>query len=240
MNNKIKIGVCFHKEYEIHPFIQNKEIYIPIHAGRSIYDGNSELLLNMIGDNTGDNISELNKFLNEMTAMYWFIKHYEEIGNPEYFGFFHYRRFFNFNLEELDKNKINVNVMDFNFDQNIYSQLLSTEVKNDSFEKFINTYLALNPNDSELMQEFLSEKRLYICNMFIMHKDHFIEYGKFIECCIDIAKLFVKYYGHDLINRPRMYGHILERMTGFYLFKLQKTKNIELKITPVINTDLYR
>lgn len=239
MNNKIKIGVCFHKEDEIHPYIQNKEIYIPIHAGRALYNGNSEFLLNMQGDDSDENISDLNKSLNEMTAIYWFIKHYEEIGSPEYFGFFHYRRFFDFNLETLNKNKINV--ISINVNQihnvknlNVYSQILLNQATADSWSKFINTYIMLNPNDSELMTEFLSGEKLYICNMFIMHKDYFIEYGKFIENCIDIAKLFLKYYSQDLNKFPRMYGHMLERMTSFYLFKLQKTKNIELINTPII------
>jgi hypothetical protein len=194
-------------------------------------------LTTMIGprrftDNEGNNISELNISLNEMTAMYWFIKHYEEIGNPEYFGFFHYRRFLNFKLEDLNKNKINVISINLN-NLNIYSQLLSNAT-NDACQKFINTYILLNPDDAKLMTEFLSYQTLYICNIFIMHKEYFIEYGKFIEKCIDIAKLFVKYYSHDLIKYPRMYGHMLERMTSFYLFKLQKTKNIEMINTPVI------
>jgi hypothetical protein len=207
--------------------------------GRSLYKGNSDFLLNLQGDNEGNNISELNISLNEMTAMYWFIKHYEEIGNPEYFGFFHYRRFLNFKLEDLNKNKINVIRVNINQihnvkNLNVYSQLLLNQATNDSWAKFINTYILLNPDDAKLMTEFLSGDTLYICNMFIMHKEHFIEYGKFIEKCIDIAKLFVKYYAHDLIKYPRMYGHMLERMTSFYLFKLQKTKNIEMINTPII------
>lgn len=32
MNNKIKIGVCFHKEEPIHPYISDKNVFLPIHA----------------------------------------------------------------------------------------------------------------------------------------------------------------------------------------------------------------
>ena len=37
----IKIGVCFHKEYPIDKYIENKNIYIPIHVGRQLYKGDS-------------------------------------------------------------------------------------------------------------------------------------------------------------------------------------------------------
>lgn len=43
-------------------------------------------------DNIGENISELNPLLNEMTAIYWFWKNYRPL--PDYVSFNHYRRLF--------------------------------------------------------------------------------------------------------------------------------------------------
>ncbi|MBO8424371.1 MAG: DUF4422 domain-containing protein, partial [Firmicutes bacterium] len=37
----------------------------------------------ILSDDTGDNISALNSVYNEMTAVYWLWKHYDEIGSPE-------------------------------------------------------------------------------------------------------------------------------------------------------------
>ena len=51
----------------------------------------------MIGDNTGDNISKLNSHYCELTAMYWAWKNMDKLNNPDYIGFMHYRRLFNFN-----------------------------------------------------------------------------------------------------------------------------------------------
>ena len=51
------------------------------------------MLDNMIGDDTGDNISELNRNFNELTAIYWAWKNYDKLGNPDYIGLAHYRRF---------------------------------------------------------------------------------------------------------------------------------------------------
>ncbi|EAQ58275.1 putative glycosyl transferase [Campylobacter jejuni subsp. jejuni 260.94] len=51
---------------------------------------------NTIGDDTGDNISDKNRFINEFSAIYWAWKNYNQLENPDYIGFMHYRRLFYF------------------------------------------------------------------------------------------------------------------------------------------------
>lgn len=80
----IKILVCFHKD----SVIISDDIYTPIHVGKS----NSQIQLPMIGDNTGDNISELNGLFCELTGLYWGWKNL----NADYIGLSHYRRLFAF------------------------------------------------------------------------------------------------------------------------------------------------
>ena len=106
----IKILIVTHK-----PSIFPKhEAFVPIHAGRSIALKNSKdgklgkkslkwLIKNTIGDNSGDNISEKNRFYSELSAVYWAWKNYDKLGNPDYIGFMHYRRHFMFNFEENQK-----------------------------------------------------------------------------------------------------------------------------------------
>jgi len=89
MGNKVKIFVTYKDRHRV---IQT-DIIQPIQTGRAIAD---EIFEDMIGDDTGDNISIDNPKYNELSAMYWVWKHYEEIGNPEYVGFMHYRRHFIF------------------------------------------------------------------------------------------------------------------------------------------------
>ena len=104
MNSSIKILAGYHKPSYLlkHPMIQ------PIHLGRALSTEDSKdgrlkqqdyqwMLRHMIGDDSGENISHLNRYLNEMTAIYWAWKNYEKIGNPDYFGLMHYRRHFIFN-----------------------------------------------------------------------------------------------------------------------------------------------
>ena len=113
-NPSIKILVGYHKPAEL----LKDDILTPIHLGRALAteaskDGNISkddykwMCENMIGDDTGDNISYLNRYLNELTGIYWAWKNYDKLGNPDYIGYVHYRRLFLFDERDiyLFKNK---------------------------------------------------------------------------------------------------------------------------------------
>ena len=91
----IKIFCVYHKDI---PCII-KDNYTPIFVGSALYGKQPKISGNVhyVTDDMGDNISELNKSLNEITATYWIWKHYKEIGDPDCIGLTHYRRFFVFN-----------------------------------------------------------------------------------------------------------------------------------------------
>ena len=102
----VKILVAYHKPA---PLLKS-DVLVPIHLGRSLGCETSKdgilsssdyqwMLDNMIGDDTGDNISHLNRFFNEMTAIYWAWKNYDKLGNPDYIGLMHYRRVFSLEPE---------------------------------------------------------------------------------------------------------------------------------------------
>ena len=79
------------------------DFIVPIHVGRELSKLNNSnadqewLFSNMIGDDSGENLSSLNPFYNELTAIYWVWKNYNKIGAPDFVGFQHYRRFLCFN-----------------------------------------------------------------------------------------------------------------------------------------------
>lgn len=80
----IKLLVAHHKKSVL---IEN-DIYLPIHVGKSC----SNVSLDIIGDNSGDNISHKNSIYCEMTAIYWGWKNLK----ADYIGLCHYRRYFTF------------------------------------------------------------------------------------------------------------------------------------------------
>ncbi len=104
MSEKIKILLVSHKPFKI----PAGKYFLPIHAGRSVAmqaskDGKIDqedfdwMLKNTIGDDTGDNISDKNRYYSECSALYWAWKNYDKIGDPDYIGLMHYRRHFIFN-----------------------------------------------------------------------------------------------------------------------------------------------
>ena len=84
----IKIYVVCHKPSYVPP---NPYLY-PIQVGTALA---KEALEGMLHDNEGDNISKKNKSYCELTAQYWAWKNEE----ADYYGFFHYRRYFSFDSE---------------------------------------------------------------------------------------------------------------------------------------------
>ena len=91
---KINIYIAHHKKSKV---IEN-ECIIPIQVGADI----SETKLDMLRDNTGENISEKNEIYCELTAQYWAWKNNKD---ADYYGFMHYRRHFMFTEEAmLNKN----------------------------------------------------------------------------------------------------------------------------------------
>lgn len=96
----LKIYVVYYKPA---PLIKS-DIFVPIQAGRKIADTPSRqgvftkeqidwLNTHMIGDDTGDNISELNRSFAEITALYWIAQN----TTSPFIGMFQYRRVLSLN-----------------------------------------------------------------------------------------------------------------------------------------------
>lgn len=91
MNQDIKLFVSCHKP-NVH--IPSSKLLHPIQVGAS----NAETHFpDMAHDDTGDNISDKNPSYCETTGQYWAWKNEQ----ADYFGFFHYRRYFSFSKEKL-------------------------------------------------------------------------------------------------------------------------------------------
>lgn len=93
MLKSVKIYIVYHNN----SLVIRSDVLTPIHAGKSI----SDVSLDMIADNSGDNISEKNGLYCELTAQYWAWKN-DKVS--DYIGFMHYRRFFDlYDFERKEK-----------------------------------------------------------------------------------------------------------------------------------------
>ena len=71
-------------------------LYIPVRCG-AVYDEREGVT--MLGDDTGDNISEKRESFCELTVQYWAWKNIK----ADYYGLCHYRRYFSFADEKLEE-----------------------------------------------------------------------------------------------------------------------------------------
>ena len=85
MGTNVKVLISCHKETDV----VNTECFMPVQVGTSLAQ---KELPGMAHDNDGENISELNPMYCELTAQYWAWKNLD----LDYYGFCHYRRYFNF------------------------------------------------------------------------------------------------------------------------------------------------
>jgi len=95
---KTKILITYNKLKKV----IESEVLTPIQTGRA---NAKKIFANMIGDNTGDNLSNQNSEFCELSAIYWAWKNYAKLNNPDYIGFMHYRRHFIFNKKHYEHNR---------------------------------------------------------------------------------------------------------------------------------------
>lgn len=145
-NLKVKILVAYHKE----SLLIRNDFFEPIHVGKEL----SNLNLEMISDNEGDNISLKNSNYSELTALYW---GWKNLKDENYIGLCHYRRFFSFNQSLLNyfKERISfiLGYLNFNkFDNSIRniepiynSEKLSLEIE--KFTSFLKKDIEKNNTD---------------------------------------------------------------------------------------------
>jgi hypothetical protein len=81
----IKIAVAHHKA----GFVFKNNVFMPIQVGSAM----ANETLNMQSDNIGDNISLLNPYYCELSALYWLWKN---VKDADYLGLCHYRRYFTY------------------------------------------------------------------------------------------------------------------------------------------------
>ena len=228
MKKNIKILVCYHKKDNLF----KNEVLVPIHCGRALAceaskDGKiSEedyrwMLDNMIGDDTGDNISDLNREFNEMTAIYWAWKNYDKLGNPDYIGLNHYRRLFNIDFNNLDKlleKYYFIKTAHAKAEKSLYDDWRMSKKEwtdNEYLDKALECSKQLNIELGKDIEKFFkSGIQGGWCNIFILPRDEFFKYCEFI------FNILFKLPKPKKVLRTA--GMFIERLTSYYLYKLSQ------------------
>lgn len=230
MKAKVKILVCAHKK----GFVYQDDIYTPIQVGKAL----SKNDFGFLGDDTGDNISLKNESYCELTAIYWAWKNLTDV---DYIGLCHYRRFFNFNkvnhFIKKESDYISTDSFLKNANITISENLLRADVilpEPHSFSRslieyqifnqgFINfcilekVILKLYPEYKEsLSHVFYRSDNVPQRNMFIMRKDIFDDYAKWLFDILFEVEKYVKLSPYKY--EKRLFGFMGEMLLPLYCY----------------------
>lgn len=265
----VKILTFYHKR----DILFENDIIQPLHLGRKVASEKSKdgqisseelnwLKSSMEGDDTGDNISHLNRCFAEMTGIYWAWKNYDQLGTPDYIGFMHYRSLFFFGpypayKEENFLDKIGcpylrrilkyadvdvicgfVDYLEYSAEENHHNLVVyEKRERRDEHLEYTKQWIKENrPDIYPLFEKYLKGKiNGPQKNMFIMRKDLFFEYCEFIFPCM--FAVWEKF--KDTIENPsnnRLIGILAEYVTAFWLTYL-KERGCNTLSFPVVRPD---
>lgn len=183
--DKLKILVACHKPGSIH----QDEVFTPIHVGRAVSKYKEEMV-DMIGDDTGENISEKNPRYCELTAQYWAWKNLKDV---EYIGFCHYRRIFDIKTEDIEGilQKKDAIVIEMLFDHPMWREIVHFV----TVEDMIIMLMVLKkkyPEYEETFLKYLNGHTLYAKNMFICKKALFDQYAEWLFDVLFECEKYIK------------------------------------------------
>ena len=220
--DKLKIFIACHKPAEV---ITN-DVYTPIHVGRAVSKCKEEMS-DMIGDNTGNHISEKNPYYSEMTAQYWAWKNYQD---TEYIGFCHYRRYFgeqitSDNIDDLFSDGTDVILVGPVFRHYNRWNWLKTFIGSEDLAIMQMVIKKIHPDYYATMTRYANDYVDYPLNMFLCRRELFSKYAEWIFSILFECEKYVKLSSYS--RASRLYGYLSEfLMPVFFLHNGYKIKAI--------------
>lgn len=210
---KVQIFVAMHK-----PGTRCLEdgVFVPIHVGRGL----STPLAGMIGDDTGDNISEKNPSYCEMTAHYWIWKN---VKDTEFVGVCHYRRYFGIDISEG-----NIEQLMKGYDVMMVEPSFYTDSVYSYFAKFMGaenmTILSLVmkkrcPDFFETLEKVCDGIKFHPFNMLLCRKPLFDDYCEWMFGILGECEKYIKPAPYT--NAKRALAYMAEMLTGVYFLHQQ-------------------
>lgn len=206
--DKLKILVVCHKPS---PVIQD-DVYTPIHVGRAISKYQEEMA-DMIGDDTGENISEKNPQYCELTAQYWAWKNLHDVN---YIGFCHYRRIFNLDMSKVQYIMSNHDaiVSKFVFDHPMWREIVNY-VSIDDLSIMLMVLKKKYPEYEKTVINYLYSNVLYPKNMFVCSKKKFDEYAEWLFDILFECEKIIRLSGYT--RGKRVLAYLGEYLLPVYL-----------------------
>lgn len=241
---KCQLLTCYHKNC----LLLKNDIITPIHVGKE----NCPHILDMIGDNTGDNISVKNPYFCELTATYWIWKNV----NADIVGLFHYRRYLNFNNNEnvafiqnediLNKHGITQDNIEKNFQE--YDILVPTITKKNKKSTYnyykkmhiisdlditLDVIKKLYPDQYDTACNVLkNSSQMYRGNIIIAKKEIFDKYARWLfSILFEVEKIIHPNVLKRDVYQQRVYGFLAERLMGVFL---AVHKDLKVKELPLL------
>lgn len=221
MDKNAKILIALHKTYEV----PKEELYLPLHVGA---EGKEDIGIEE-KDNVGENISAKNPFYSELTGVYWAWKNLD----ADYVGLVHYRRYFTgkhkflvngktkgiLSSEEvnklLDKHDVIVPKKRKYYIETLYSHYahsMYVEPLDITGEIIKEKY----PNYYAEFEALKKRRSAHMFNMFVMKRDIFEEYSKWLFDILFELEKRVDSSKYDKFH-SRFYGRVSELLLDVFL-----------------------
>jgi len=214
----------------------NADWFIPMHGGheKPTYS-NDWMTSHLIGDDTGDNRSSLNARINENSSIYWVWKHYcdKEVGNPDWIGFNHYRRYFKRDkVNELlsDKKADFIVSSSINFPVSVLQQYAHFHYVEDMYK----LESVIPKDDVRSFQKYLSQTTMYSpAYLFFMRREEFFKWCEYVFPIIFDLLDLIDTTGRNAYNK-RAICFLVERIFGFWIIKKVECEDKTVIATPAV------
>lgn len=223
---KVKIIVCCHKPGAV----PKDDAYLPLQVGKAVASED----MGIVGDDTGDNISDRNSLYCELTGLYWAWKN---LPDADAVGLCHYRRYFDFHgkcsrwSNAVAVSESDFNTIDFTIDAKTAELLkpgraIVARPWRYRYSLMVDYCLNHSSSDFRILEQVISttqpayreafyrtmytNNRLYPYNMLIMCREDFDAYCSWLFAVLEQVE-------RQGVKEPRSLGFMGERLLNVWL-----------------------
>ena len=220
----VKIFVMTHKKFPV----PADSTYVPLHVGRACAQE-----LGYLGDNTGKNISEKNKYYSELTGLYW-AAHNE--SDADIIGLCHYRRFFLSEEGKLLSDREYEQLLadaDVILPRPVFHGKPYYEVYKEAHNIFdLDTtgevIKEMYPQMYPVFREIVMSDKVYSGNLFVTSRPLFREYAQWLFSVFDEVEKRIHVDDYDAYHK-RVFGFLSEQL----LYVWVKSRGLSVCESPV-------